>query len=164
MIDEPKPSRGYIISVVAFMGFIGALFAVIIFSSIRYIVQSGEYGDFWGTGILFAILIGLEVFLYYVGYHDAYRIRYELTGDVLYLKCGWLLQDRISLRNIRKIEPAKRIWRVMGYGPGGSGYANRFRNGLRLKTMGGTYYISPTDPQAFRKAIEKLLPDGQLSI
>lgn len=145
-IDRPRPGRGYLVfmSVVALL-----ILAFLAFTA--YNARNEPLAEVLAATFLFFLPL---VVLMSLPFRAAFHTHYEFTDDTLRLRSGFLMRATLSYGDITEVEPISFIHRVIGWG-GGRGIANRFTNGLELRAAGKTYFISPTDPEAFATELER---------
>jgi Bacterial PH domain len=145
-VDEPRPGRGYLV----FMSVL-ALGALSLLGFVAITARDEPILEQLAATLLFFVPL---VVLLSIPFHAAYRTRYEFADDALRLRSGFVIKAALEYHRISTVEQVGFIHRVLGWG-GGRGIANRFTNGLELHASGKTYFISPTDPEAFAAEIER---------
>lgn len=139
--DKPQPSRPYVIFNVV----------LIVLTMLPLFLMAIHGLLFASVGLLLVLpilLLMLELF------HAAYATEYRIEGGRISLRCGWIMNRRIPLADIQGVEHVDAIPRVLGWNPGALGYCNRFSNGLKLITPKRVVFISPSDPEAFQRALQ----------
>lgn len=137
-IDRPRPSVEIFLIVMAIWAFVGL-------GGLLLLRLTGSLLIF--VGGLSIAFVSLEII------HGALTTEYRIEGGFLHVRSGWLMNDRIAVRDIVSVDPIKRMTRISGGGSGSMGCCNRLRNGLRLRTSGDTWYVSPDVTKGFCEAL-----------
>jgi hypothetical protein len=140
--DHPKPSWAYV----------GFIVLLVVPTTLPSVLMFLGYGALIAIATCIMTFPGLLLLLLLL--HAGYATEYRVDGDAVNLRCGLVMNRRIPLKDIQSVEAVHAIPRVLGWNPGALGYCNRFRDGLKLTTATHAIYLSPSDSDAFQKALE----------
>ncbi len=143
-VDRPRPGTGYLVLLFG-LAALGLLACALAAPELR-----GAGRLEWIAAIVVVISVGG---LIAATVDAALRTRYEIADRELRLRSGFVIRAVIQCRDVATVEPVGFIPRVLGWG-GGRGLANRLTDGLRITLhSGATYYVSPSDPEAFAELV-----------
>lgn len=150
MFDRPRPGFGYLLLIAALMLGAALLAGGVAISAFR---SSGIADRVLAVALLVVMWGPLAVIA-----HAAFTTRYEVAPGELRLRAGFMRPTVIARNDIVDVEEVGFVSRALGWGKG-VGVVNRLTRGLAIVTRGQSrYFITPSDPEAFRAALGPVAP------
>lgn len=149
LIDTPKPGRGYIAACCALVFvfpvvLLGILASGVLPPQAQVILLIVSIAPF----VVTCALLGMAV-------HAARNTVYVIRDDQLEMAVGRLARGVVRLEQVTGVERVDVITRTVGWRGGSGSFCNRFSDGLRLTTVRGVVYLTPTDPERFAAALKR---------
>ncbi len=142
--DKPKPSTAFVAAMLAALG--------LLFTLLLLAVALNPAERNVNLALIAAVLVLLILGAIF---HAAFKTRYLLKNGYFVAMSGFIIRTVIKINDIQSVTAVKAPARLLGWNFGKAmGFCNRFRDCLLVVSSRRKIYISPSDREEFRPAVE----------